>query len=526
MESVGGESLDEETVELSSGREVEIKLLAEPGGLQRLADLPILAKAQMQPRARALVNAYYDTADRALDRARAALRVRRIYGRHVLTAKFPPEAADGPFARGEFEARLPSGTPDIDVLDPEAAAKIRRIIGDAALEPVFETTFRRRTGLVDLDRARIELAFDVGAIEAGGRRAQLEELELELKAGDEAALCDFACELVQSAGLRLSTLAKGERGSLLARGEAPAAVRASAPDFPSRIVVDDFVAAVIDICLHQFAGNWPAIEAEGRPEGVHQARVALRRLRAMLGLFAKVLPGPEMQAFRGEAKTLASALGPARDWDVFIEMVEKGPLALYPRDASFAALLEAAHRRRAQAYAQARRIVADPATSVFVLQARAFAARRGWRNALSGEDLPVLSEPARDFAARALGRMHRRVVKRGKNLSKSSIDERHELRIDLKKIRYAAEFFGPLFGTAGARKRYVRAAGGLQDVLGAFNDEAVAHGLLDMLEADAGAPVARAAGVLLGWCGRGRVDADMVLKPAWDRFAACKRFWD
>ena len=510
----------------TSGREVEITLLAGPGGLQRAMESPLLAQAELQSRARTLANVYYDTADRALQGARVALRLRRVGGRHILTAKFPPDAAQGPFGRDETEARMPGEAPDIDLLGPEVAARIHQITGGATLGPVFATRFRRRIGVVETPQARIELAIDKGTIEAAGRREALEELELELKQGEEAALCDFAAALAAGAGLRLGTLAKGERGSLLARDATPDAVRASVPAFVADIVVDDFLAAVIDICLHQFAGNWAAIAAGGGADGVHQARVALRRLRVMLALFGKSLPAPEIQALRGEAKSLAAALGPARDWDVFIAMVEKGPLPLDSHDASFEALLGAARAKRNLAYEQARGLVSDPAATGFVLEARSFAARRGWRNALAGTDLPVLSESARDFAARTLARMHKRVTKRGKRLAKLSIDERHDWRIDLKKIRYAAEFFGPLFGSAAAQRRYVRAAGKLQDALGAFNDEAVAHGLLDALEADAEAPVARAVGVVLGWCGRGRVDADMVLKPAWERFASAKRFWE
>ncbi|MGE3247617.1 MAG: CHAD domain-containing protein, partial [Beijerinckiaceae bacterium] len=438
----------------SANREIEVKLLAGAGGLQAALEMPLLAGVAMQPRSRNLYTAYYDTATGDLQKAGVALRVRRVHGRYVMGVKFPPDPASGLFEREEVEVRLPSASPDIALFGPELAGRITALTGGKSVEAVFASNFRRRTGAIAAGLAHIELALDSGIMEAGDRSQPLEEIELELKQGDEADLCDFAASLAETAGLRLSTLSKGQRGSLLASGKKPPAARAVVPEYPPGMVVDDFIASVIGQCLAQFAGNWAAIEAGTGPEGVHQGRVALRRLRAMLGLFSKMLPAPEFRAFGAEAKQLASALGPAREWDVFLKMVHDGPLKMYRRDASFDALLVAANAFRDEAQAAARRTVSASAATAFVLRLRAFAARRSWRIALSGSELPILTGSARDFAARTLARMHKRILKRGRRLEKLSVEERHDLRIELKKIRYAAEFFGPLFDGAKARRQY------------------------------------------------------------------------
>ncbi len=511
-------------IEFSAGREVEIKLLGDTEALQKAIESAVLAGARMQPRAQSFHSVYYDTEGRALQRAGIVLRVRRARGRHILTAKFPPEAKYGLFSRGEFEVRIPSPEPDATLFESDVAACIEQATAGATLGAVYSTSFRRKSGVLVLPQTTVEIALDSGTIEAAGKQAPIQEIELEMRQGDEAGLCDLAAHLVEHAGLRLGTLTKGARGSILAGGVGVSASKGKMPVLETGVLVDDFIASVIDVCLQQFTGNWNAIEADCGPEGVHQARVALRRLRAMLGLFAKFLPGRDMNVFRSEAKRLASVLSPARDWDVFIGMVEKGPLSFYSRDKSFDALLELALSNRQQAYDSARKVIADPATSIFVLQLRAFTARRGWRSGLSGAELLFLTRSATEYAAHTLDRMHKRIMKRGKQLKHLDINEKHALRIELKKLRYAAEFFGPLFGLAH-QKRYVRAAGKLQDVLGAFNDEAVAHGLLDVLDAQGQGAVARASGVVLGWCGRGRADADLVLQPAWERFAKVRHFW-
>ena len=76
--------------------------------------------------------------------------------------------------------------------------------------------------------------------------------------------------------------------------------------------------------------------------------------------------------FRAEAKRIASALGPARNWDAFRELVEDGPCTLLPPGESFEALLTAVEERRSAAYAIAQDLIHDPLTTRFVLKLASF----------------------------------------------------------------------------------------------------------------------------------------------------------
>ena len=168
----------------------------------------------------------------------------------------------------------------------------------------------------------------------------------------------------------------------------------------------------------------------------------MRRLRTALAFFDRVVPCDEFKIFRAEAKRIASAFSPARDWDAFREVVEDGPLTHYAQEGeSFEALLTAVEGRRLAAYAIAQEVIDDPSTTRFVLNLRAFLARRAWRSALSGAELLRLTEPARLFAGETLERLRKRAFKRGRRLSQKPPEERHEVRVALKNIRYAAEFF-------------------------------------------------------------------------------------
>jgi triphosphatase len=230
--------------------------------------------------------------------------------------------------------------------------------------------------------------------------------------------------------VRLEIMSKADRGFMLTADDRPMPVRAEALKFPADATLDQAVEIVINDALGQFVANWPALTETHDRESIHQMRVAVRRLRTALTFVNRVLPCPEFEIFRAEAKQIASALGPARNWDAFKALVEVGPLTHYARDKGFEALLTATEERRLAAYAIAQEVIEDPSTTRFVLKLRAFLARRAWRSALSGAELLRLTEPL------------------------------HEVRVALKNIRYAAEFFsfflamfGPTFERSPSFRR-------------------------------------------------------------------------
>jgi CHAD domain-containing protein len=82
--------------------------------------------------------------------------------------------------------------------------------------------------------------------------------------------------------------------------------------------------------------------------------------------------------------------------------------------------------------------------------------------------------PLSAFAAKALDRLHRKVLKRARRVDWRDAERRHAVRIALKRLRYACDFFAPCFGDARA---YLKNLEKLQDVLGDLNDIAVARRL-------------------------------------------------
>jgi CHAD domain-containing protein len=288
--------------------------------------------------------------------------------------------------------------------------------------------------------------------------------------------------------------------------------------------LDDAVQAVLSNTLLHFVANWAAIREAEDPNAIHQMRVALRRMRTALAMFKRALPCPNFDLLREEAKRIASALGPARDCDVFRETAEHGPLAHSDRPENCNTLLAAIEKRRIAAYSDARSRLEDRDTTLFVLKVQSLLARRAWRNALSGPELAQLTAPAADFAQQTLDRLRNRALKQGKNLMELPDEGRHDLRIVLKNLRYGAEFYRGLFGHRRDVQTNLRTVSALQDLLGAHNDAVTSKQFISGLTATHDAE--RALGFILGWQARGANLADSELGAAWKAFKQAKPFWN
>jgi CHAD domain-containing protein len=257
---------------------------------------------------------------------------------------------------------------------------------------------------------------------------------------------------------------------------------------------EDAAVCVYSAGLDQFEANAPLFRKEQSPESVHQMRVALRRLRAALGLFRPVVSGPEPDAARAAAREIGSALGAARNWDVFHDLLTKGPGPALGDDPAYYALLDAVAWRRAKAYRAAAGVIEGSRADDLLVEFRKSVAERAW----SVPEEFTEQGSAKDFARRALNRLRKRVLKKSEGLAERSPEERHKARIALKKARYGAEFFESLFGGEKAAADFIAALAKMQDGLGVYNDLATANALLDEIDAEAG-PSLRASGFVRGW---------------------------
>jgi inorganic triphosphatase YgiF len=486
--------------------ERELKFRVEAHALARAARLlPFAVNAK---RAR-LHSVYYDTADLRLKRAGAALRLRR-YGRHWLQALKLPQSAQGALnARAEWEMPAPQGRLDCSLFPREAvrsASGLDLVRLARRLRPVFATRFERRSAVLSLgDGVRAEACIDRGAIEAGAKREPILELELELLEGEIGPLIGFAQSLVEPLGLRIESASKSERGYRLCQSAGPPPpVKWLRPPAAEHAAASDAFVALCGAALAQIAANGAGVAQGGDPEYLHQLRVGVRRLRSALHAFKRLLRRAQAREVERPLKQMMRTWGKARDWDVFCEtLADAGSAPL---------LLGRARQKRAAARREARAIADSPAFQEAQLRVLRWLHRDVWKSeAARAESLARL-------AGQTLARLHAGLMQRARKIDWRDERRRHEVRIRVKRLRYACDFFWGCFPHQ-AMLPFIGRLESLQDTLGELNDVAVARRLLG--EVASGNEASR----LMRWLASRERELIASLEPVWRALRAKRPFW-
>ncbi|WP_348632853.1 MULTISPECIES: inorganic triphosphatase [unclassified Mesorhizobium] len=445
---------------------------------------------------------YFDTLGWDLSKRGLSLRIRQSGDKRIQTLKAGDGTAAGSFTREEWERPVDGDTPILD--DPQ----IRDLLAEdgAKLAPLFEVHVKRHSWNVSDGDATIEVALDLGKVVAAGREAPLCEIELEKKAGSPAALFALARKIDLVTPAHLGVLSKAERGYRLL-GPAPGAVKSAATPLTSEMSVAMAFARIAAACLKQFRLNEMALGWSRDADSLHQARVSLRRLRSLCSICKSLFDDSRFDYMRGELKWLAAELGDARNIDVMIDHASSRILASRlqeVRDDAYAAVAASFSSIRA------RSLMIDVTEWISI---------KDWR---TQSDEMLSEQSSKDFASDVFDKLWKKVAKGGNNLIDADDETRHKVRIAAKKLRYAAEFFEPLYnGKAEAKRhrRFIEAMKGLQDHLGSLNDIATAPDMLAALELS---DVTGADDLFSG------EDKSKLLKDAaeaHDTFVKTRRFW-
>jgi len=486
-----------------------------------------LLKGSARTPTRRLHSVYFDTPGLELWRQGITLRLRRDGGRWFQAVKGGGTALAGLHRRLEDETEVAGPTPNYARIGGhELAGAFTSERLRSRLRPVFVTHFVRSSRLLEVDaETRVEASIDRGVIRAGKRNVRVFELELELKGGAPRQLYEIALQLAKDLPLSIENRSKAERGYALYRGKDPKPVKAHPAALTPALSVGESFKAVIQANLAQLQANEHGMLAGGDAEYLHQMRVALRRLRSAFSVFEPVVPEAAVAPVAAELKWLATRLGPARDWDVFVTETLPPIEKEFGTHGEIKTFSEHCRELRDAACARARRVVRSARYRRLMLSLGAWLAAAGWLSPLEPEQRAALDAPVGAFAGKVLEKRYSQVRKRGRKAGGLSAKELHRLRIAVKKFRYAADFFAGLYEGAPVREALKRLSR-LQDRLGAINDAAmvadlVAHGSGGT--GDQNLPEAK--GILLGWSHNRSVTLRRELKSVWKPFRAAGRFW-
>jgi len=461
-----------------------------------------------RPRTARVRTTYFDTPSCALKAAGVSLRVRKSRGALVQSLKSFRRGNAPAMQRLEREWPLRREGVDFEKLRASLPSGLLRRLETATLNPVFETRVRRTTFAVQRDDALIELAFDRGLVAANGRRRTICEVEAELKQGGRLeSLYAIALELQRRADVRVGSPSKAELGYQLLNGEEDDIVKSPPIALPKDVTVAEGFRQAVRTCVAHLLANQAAAVA-GAPEGVHQVRVAVRRIRAALRLFRRYLERTAREDLERELRWLGREVGTARDWDAFVDNL----FTLYIRDDmavdTVSQVTGLAHRRAAEA-------IQSPRYTRLLLRLQRWIEGSGWYADLDAKRRGRLDGPLARAAPRMLARMADAVDKRAKHMQRLSGVERHSLRKQAKKLRYSVEFLAAFH--AGRAGEYHKRLKKLLRTLGRINDLSAARNLLDSAGAEHWAVKALASDY---------ADSLSALSKSWKRFAGVPRFWE
>lgn len=441
------------------------------------------------------------------------------------------EAAPGPRAPRRLVLALPAadapwrpGTPAA-VLETLAPDAVPAEAGEAPLLP--RAAFAGRRVSVPLAGA-VEAILLHGTLRAqtshGTLRAQVTErpiARLTLTGPPEAVL-ETMRDLAGVLPLLPPRASLAEEARAFAEQDKLRPRRLGAPRLAADLDVEAALRGVIGHLLEVLLWHMPVAVAGEDPSGVHQMRVALRRLRSALRAFRPAADAPALRRFDQGLKGLASTLGPARDWDVFLAGLGAELAEALPGERRIASLLEAGERHRAAGYEALRGLLASPAFRQMVWDGVALDIERPWRAEEDAKAADRRDAPLEDLASDMLSKAWRRMTEVGEDIAHLPDPEFHALRLHGKRLRYLAELFAPLFGRKRGR-RFLERLAEMQEQFGLANDASVARALV---ETESHGPGAWAAGVAEGWVLVRSRRARSRAAKAWGNLLTTEPFWN
>src|SRR5262245_26602890 len=453
-------------------KEFELKLRVDPADAASIQSHPNLTGVLRDPTKATLVSVYFDTDDMFMRDHGLTVRVRHEGPRRLQTIKATNHGS-GIFERSEWEKAIDGDQPQLaDVADPQLAALLNEEVRQA-LKPVFETRVERTSYHVNGNGSDVMVAFDKGDIVARpGTSCPISEVELELKHGNPAELFKLARSIGDVVPTCLDVKSKSERGYDLAESKVNAPKKAFDPTLSADMSAGHAFTLIGRACLHQRLANEPATRQRDA-EALHQMRIALRRLRAAISLFSDVVSDHRVEAVKAELKWLGTELAPARDLDTFLSEALRPLRKQQAGEPGLASVSRMFARARLKSYQRARAAVESARFRALALDTAEWIEAGPW---LTSDDPLRSGRRAASIVALAteqLSRRRKKIRRQGAKIDDLDPPQRHRLRIQIKKTRYATEFFSSLFeGRKAARRqrKFHAALKELQNILGGFND--------------------------------------------------------
>ena len=459
-----------------------------------IEQVSVLFPAASPPQEQELYGIYYDTPTLDLAKHHMGLRLRKQDGGWMQTFKSGRPGAGGLHTRLECEHATQEQALELhrishpSIRDFLTSKKIAPL-----LRPVFITRIQRTHWQIPYkEDGLVELALDIGAVECNGRTLAVSEIEIELKSGPVDAVFAVAQALAQHFALLPQLRSKAERGYRLFTQATATPEEAHIPQLRPTLSPWQARQAVMLECLRHLQYNLAEIGHGDDMEFIHQARVAIRRMRSADKTFSRLPTDAHWPKIMKDLQKLGLMLGQVRDCDVLLhDSLAPAERSLPSGRKAWRTIRNDLSSRREQYMQVLRTELASPRIGQMLLH------MLQWLHLEpppSGQDAGAALE---SFASRALDRHAKTVRKLASNWEALDETQRHTLRKQIKKLRYAAEFFSSLY-KAGKVDKFLASLQSMQKTLGILNDAAVTRQILQDMATQL-PQAAFACGVATGW---------------------------
>ena len=504
--------------------EVELKLSIDKKHASRLRKQAVIIDSSIsKPTTHKLTNIYFDTPDLKLLDAGITLRLRHKSRSWIQTIKLAGNATAGLHERPEWEDLVVSSHPDFTKIRDKNLSKFftDKKLRDSII-PIFQTEVKRSEWqLVFNNGDKVELVLDSGLLSSNGNQEPISEIELELKAGSLGRLFDLALELQSAIPLKIENASKAQRGYAYHRSQPAKVFKANFQILNNKMNAGAAFKKIAWECITHLQSNQDVVIEKSSEEGIHQMRVALRRLRSALTLFKKISGSKSRKSFSAELNWLARKLGKARDLDVFITQTLPSISGFVEQHQGLLTLKEKALEAQATAYSDVCETLSSQRYHRMLLALSSWVENESWRKDSKGFKNCQLET----LAAATLKKLHKRLLSHGGSFADMQPEERHAIRIACKKLRYAAEFFGSIY-TAKSSRRYIKLLIELQDHLGQINDINVTGNLIKTLTGPNPRGRAKEAiHIFKGWSESSTIQNSVETDKIWKTLSAIKPFW-
>lgn len=434
----------------------------------------------------AIVSIHYDTRTLQLAQRSIELSLCRSGSSWIQTVRYAENSVDAESLMTEWTKAYHNHFDFSGVENAKLAAWLCQRKISSRITPIFESNLRRTTWqLCPRPGVVVQARIDRGTLVSSGRRESFIDVDLHLVDGCREDLFAVASQLAAHVALTPQLRDKAERGCRLFLNHKQMPVKAESFTLPADVAPLHAFQHIAFSCLRQLHENHAGSVKNSDPEYVHQMRVATRRLRAAIQIFKPLLPLPFIEQIIPPLRDLMRNLGRVRDLDVLTSEVVNPVAATLPDEPSIVALSAVITDRLYQARTDVAKILLAPGYGGMQLQAAEILSRAPFAAALIKPNEPVIAEDWVDeeqleltkFAQARLKNLFDKLLTSAAEVRIEIPPTLHRMRICIKRLRYAMEFFRPMLPKKRGGK-VLAALAGAQEKLGQLNDLSVAGDVL------------------------------------------------